>query len=160
MLKVCIEGVALFLEDAGVAFGANVIELQAQVRIGGHSVRPTAQHVAAPRVELIVVGARKAGRVGIKGAENLMDGSAISIPLERQQILIGHIPVQPKTPAAQLPGIVGILPIGQRGVIPVEVGSINPKKGMVAELIPVADARETALLSAAARGDEGALGLL
>ena len=113
MLRIDIESVALLLEDDRFAFRAIVISLEPHVGIGRNGMRPAAQNVATGNIKIIMDDPEKIRRIArIKSSENLVDITAVSVSLDSDQILIRDIPIEAKTPAAQLPGVVGRSAIG------------------------------------------------
>src|SRR5438552_13684314 len=115
MLRIDIESVALLLEDDRVAFGAIVISLKPHVGIGRDGMRPAAQNVTAGNFKIIIDDPGKSSRIcRIKSPEDLVHITAVSVSLDGDLILIRDIPIAAKTPATQLPGIIGRGAIGQR----------------------------------------------
>src|SRR5438105_1403055 len=113
MLRIDIESIALFLEDDRIAFGAIIISLEPHVGIGRDGMRPSAQNVAAGNLKIIMDDPEEIRRIArIKSSEDLVDITTVSISLNRYEILIRDIPIEAKTPAAELPGIIGRGAIG------------------------------------------------
>src|SRR5882724_10693891 len=114
MLGIDIKSVAFLLKDDDVSLRAVVISLQPQVGIRGDGMRPSAQNIAAGNIKLIMHDPGKISRIAwINSAEDLVHSAPVSVSLDRYQVLIRDIPIGAKTPATQLPGIIGGCAIGK-----------------------------------------------
>src|SRR5207247_759485 len=103
--------------------------LKPQIRVRRERVRPAAQHIAAGNIKVVMNDSEEIGWVTrIECAEDLMDVAPVSIALEGHQVLVRDIPIDPETPTAQLPRIIGIGAVWQRGIVPVQIGTVNAEK--------------------------------
>src|SRR5438093_3449936 len=111
---------------------------------------PPAQNVAAGEIEFIVNRPKESiGLRWVISSEDLMDRPAVGVTLDGEQVLVGNVPINPEAPAAKLHRVVGLMAVRQRGIVAIEISSVNAEKGIIAEFAAITNAAEASFLGSA-----------
>jgi len=64
----------------------------------------------------------------------LVEPSSVEVPLQREQIFVGRLPIHAEAATAHLPPVVRIVPVGQSRLVAIKILSVDTEKCCVIDL--------------------------